>query len=102
MTGHFPVDVALTTLLDGDLVRFPEHTGVAYLAAELRKMRRGGETFRTTSINENVAIARIVSCNPKVIGSSLSAASCKLFQTISSRVLAGGTAEEATSESSAL
>lgn len=69
------LDVALITLLDGDLVKFPEHLGVAYLAAELRQHGRTAEVFSISPLNEAEAIARIVSARPRVVGFSLTTAS---------------------------
>ncbi|HLJ27724.1 MAG TPA: radical SAM protein [Candidatus Angelobacter sp.] len=69
------LDVALITLLDGDLVQQPEHLGVAYLAAELRKTGCTVEIFSTAPVNEAEVIARIIRMSPRLVGFSLTTAS---------------------------
>ncbi|HLJ89991.1 MAG TPA: radical SAM protein [Candidatus Angelobacter sp.] len=65
------LDVALITLLDGDLVQQPEHLGVAYLAAELRKFGWTAEIFPISASNEAELTARIIGMNPRLVGFSL-------------------------------
>ena len=74
MKNHY-LDVALITLLDGDLVQFPEHLGVAYLAAEVRNAGWTVEIFPTSPDNEAEVIARIASLQPRIAGFSLTTAS---------------------------
>lgn len=74
MKSH-PLDLALITLLDGDLVQLPEHLGVAYLAAEVRKAGWTVEIFSISPDNEAEAIARIASLRPRIAGFSLTTAS---------------------------
>jgi len=74
MKNH-SLDVALITLLDGDLVQFPEHLGVAYLAAEVRNAGWTVEIFPTSPDNEAEVIARIASLQPRIAGFSLTTAS---------------------------
>ncbi len=69
------LDVALITLLDGDLVQFPEHLGVAYLAAEIRKAGYSVELFPTSPENESEVVARIAGLQPRIAGFSLTTAS---------------------------
>jgi anaerobic magnesium-protoporphyrin IX monomethyl ester cyclase len=68
-------DVVLITLLDGDLVQHPEHLGVAYLAAELRKAGRTVEIFPTSPANQVEVINSIIHLKPKLVGFSLTTAS---------------------------
>lgn len=68
-------DVALITLLDGDLVQQPEHLGVAYLAAALRQAGRTVEIFVTSPMNQPEVINSIVCLTPKLVGFSLTTAS---------------------------
>ena len=74
MKNHY-LDVALITLLDGDLVQFPEHLGVAYLAAEVRNAGWTVEIFPTSPDSEEEVIARITSLQPRIAGFSLTTAS---------------------------
>ena len=74
MKNH-SLDIALITLLDGDLVQIPEHLGVAYLAAEVRKAGWTVEIFPISPDNEAEAIARIASLRPRITGFSLTTAS---------------------------
>jgi len=74
MNNHH-LDVALVTLLDGDLVQFPEHLGAAYLVAEVRKAGWTIEVFPTSPDNEAEVIARITNLQPRIVGFSLTTAS---------------------------
>jgi radical SAM superfamily enzyme YgiQ (UPF0313 family) len=68
-------DVILITLLDGDLVQQPEHLGVAYLAAELRKAGRTVEIFATSPTNQAEVVSSILHLRPQLAGFSLTTAS---------------------------
>jgi len=69
------LDVALITLLDGDLVQHPEHLGVAHLASELRKAGRSVEIFAISPGNETELVARVIALEPRLVGFSLTTAS---------------------------
>ncbi|HEX7286705.1 MAG TPA: radical SAM protein [Candidatus Angelobacter sp.] len=69
------LDVALITLLDGDLVQHPEHLGVAYLAGELRKAGHTVEILAISPANEAAMTARVIALAPRLVGFSLTTAS---------------------------
>jgi anaerobic magnesium-protoporphyrin IX monomethyl ester cyclase len=68
-------DVVLITLLDGDLVQQPEHLGVAYLAAELRKAGWTVEIFATSPLNQAETVNSVGDLKPNLVGFSLTTAS---------------------------
>jgi anaerobic magnesium-protoporphyrin IX monomethyl ester cyclase len=68
-------DVVLITLLDGDLAQQPEHLGVAYLAAELRKAGHSVGIFSTSALNQTEVVKRITALKPRLVGFSLTTAS---------------------------
>ncbi|MGZ4898285.1 MAG: cobalamin-dependent protein, partial [Candidatus Angelobacter sp.] len=68
-------DVVLITLLDGDLVQQPEHLGVAYVAAALRRAGHRVEILTTSPANEAEVVARVLFLRPRLSGFSLTTAS---------------------------
>ncbi|MGZ7087840.1 MAG: B12-binding domain-containing radical SAM protein [Candidatus Angelobacter sp.] len=68
-------DVVLITLLDGDLVQQPEHLGVAYVAAALRRAGHRVEILTTSPANEAEVVARVLFLRPRLAGFSLTTAS---------------------------
>lgn len=65
------VTCVLMVLLDGDLVQTPEHLGVSYLAAVLRRAGHSCVLVDIPATDDEQAVERLVALRPKVVGISL-------------------------------
>ncbi|HEX7243890.1 MAG TPA: radical SAM protein [Longimicrobiaceae bacterium] len=74
--------VAFVILLDGDLVMSPEHLGVAYMTAVLRRAGFATRIWAVAHGSENAAVQEIEAYAPRLACftlMSLNVASCRLF-----------------------
>lgn len=66
-----PLPCALVVLLDGDLVQTPEHLGVSYLLAVLRRQGVDCRLFAIEPGREAEALDALERCQPRIVGVSL-------------------------------
>jgi radical SAM superfamily enzyme YgiQ (UPF0313 family) len=71
--------VCFPVLLDGDLVISPEHVGVSYLVSTLRRFQIACEIVEVPAngVDDEAAIARIMSLEPDLVGLSLTTVSVR-------------------------
>src|SRR5262249_32831753 len=75
MTPSNQSGVLLVVLLDGDLVQAPEHLGVGYLLAALRREGFGGSIIEVAQGEDDDVIDRIARGDPFLVGLTLTTVS---------------------------